>query len=207
MGKFIDLSGRAFGMLTAIARASERNRHITWICKCACGNECEVKGLHLKNGHTQSCGCYRNAVCGARARTHGETGTRIYTTWKSMKHRCYNTNNSSYRNYGGRGIRVCDRWLHSFTTFAKDMGPKPPNHSIERINNNGDYSPNNCRWATAHEQTRNTRRNTKLTFKGETKLLCQWAEETGIHVNTILGRFRMGYSVEDALTTPVSNPK
>lgn len=163
MGKWIDLTGQRFGRLTVVRRAgSDKHKHRLYECVCDCGAELHVISLSLKRGTTKSCGCLRNDVTRERATTHGHSAGYKFTTefmcYRGMKKRCTNENNKSYKDYGGRGIKVCDRWLESFENFYADMGSKPsPKHSIDRIDVDGNYEPLNCRWATAEEQVRNKR--------------------------------------------------
>lgn len=139
---------------------------------------------------------------------HGETKNRIetreYKTWKAMKARCYDKKNISYYNYGARGIKVCKRWLNNYSNFLKDIGRKPTNkHSLDRINTYGDYTPKNCRWATREEQRRNSRNVTPITFNGETRLIIDWSGISGIPQESISGRLRKGWSIEDAIFKPL----
>lgn len=123
--------------------------------------------------------------------------------YQDMKQRCLNPNSQQYKNYGARGIRICDRWLESVDNFVSDMGNKPEGYTLERINNDGNYSPENCRWATRKEQRANQRTTTLITFNGETKPLREFAKQLSIHETTIHGRLKRGMTVEEALTTPV----
>jgi hypothetical protein len=135
---------------------------------------------------------------------HGMSNTPEYSRWHGMKGRCCNKNDRSYHYYGGRGIKICDRWRNDFLAFLADMGPCPsPRHSIGRINNDGDYEPDNCRWETPTQQNRNTRHNRWITAYGETHMLWQWSEFYGIPILTILNRLRIGWSNEDAVFLPV----
>lgn len=158
----IDLTGKIFTKLTAI-REVGRSRHgnVLWECSCCCGTIVTVRSCDLKSGNTKSCGCHNKETRLKNSVTHGKSKTPEYRTWKSMRQRCESKNNSGYHKYGARGIGVCSRWSR-FENFYLDMGEKPtPNHSIERINNDGDYRPGNCKWATKTEQVRNQRpRNT-----------------------------------------------
>lgn len=174
---------------------------------CYCGNTFIARESHVNAGNIVSCGCYQKEYLSTAKIKHG--GARRgkhsveYSTWRAIKARCTNPNTKSYSNYGGRGIKMCGRWLNSFSNFLEDMGERPSKyHSIDRIENDGNYEPSNCRWATKKEQSRNTRVNTYLTFKGETKCLTDWAEEYGITPGALSQRLNKGASVEKALLTP-----
>ena len=141
---------------------------------------------------------------GKANKRHGKAGSTEWDAWRMMRYRCENSGHPYYHHYGGRGIRVCKRWRESFAYFYADMGPKPtPKHSLDRIDNDGPYSPENCRWATATMQHRNTRTNKLLTYRGETLCVAAWAERLGIKKGTLYSRLHQGWSVEKALTTPV----
>ncbi len=132
--------------------------------------------------------------------------TREYKTWQSMRGRCNDPNDPYYARYGGRGITICDRW-RIFTNFLADMGPRPAGHTIDRIDNDGDYCPENCRWATATDQQRNTRQNRRITYNGRTQCLTAWAEEYGIKPHTLTARLKRGWIVHQALTIPVGRKR
>jgi len=156
-----DLTGQTFGKLKVIGYAETRNKRAYWLCECACGKQVVKMGKYLTDGDTSSCGCFHKEQLSERQRTHGESvdNTPEYRTWRHMKDRCYNKNNSKYPRYGGRGITVCERWKDSYLNFIEDMGRKPsPDHSIDRINNDGNYEPENCRWATTQQQGTNKTR-------------------------------------------------
>lgn len=136
-------------------------------------------------------------------RTHGDSGTTEYRTYSAMLARCYNPNVRNYESYGGRGITVCERWLHSFENFLADIGRRPPGLSLDRINNDGNYGPENCRWATLREQNQNTRTNKFLTFKGETLPQVEWERRMGLSRGLLCARIADGWSVERAITAPM----
>lgn len=202
-----DLSARQFGRLTVLSHAGSRQGNALWLCRCACGAERLVLGTNLVKGQTKSCGCQKREATTTRNRlnaTHRMTDSRTYETWHAMKQRCHNPKHRAFGRYGGRGITVCARWKDSFENFLADMGERPPAKSIDRINNNGNYEPGNCRWKTQGEQRRNASNLAMLTFWGRTQCLCDWADELGINRNTLRNRlFKSKWSVEKALTTPL----
>lgn len=160
--KLLDLTGRRFGRLHVITRADDIGPgNARWMCRCDCGNFIVVRSPHLSRGKTKSCGCFREEM----HRTHGRSQEREYRSWCSMKSRCTNPNSPSYRRYGGRGIKVCERW-QSFENFYADMGQRPANKSIDRINNDGNYEPGNCRWADRLTQNRNRVQYARRQFTG-----------------------------------------
>ena len=161
---FLDLTGMKFDRLTArwpAGRQGKRHPSIMWLASCDCGRLTVVGGSRLRSGNTKSCGCRNSEVAEARVLIHGhgrhDDLSPEYRTWKAMRQRCMNPRAKNYRHYGGRGITVCERW-NTFTNFLADMGPKPKGRSIDRINNDGNYEPSNCRWATPKEQAKNTRK-------------------------------------------------
>jgi hypothetical protein len=192
-----DITGQKFGKLTAIRRVKNGKGYQTrWLVRCDCGTEFEVFTANLKKGRTKTCGCK------PPYKTHGMSGSREYRTWHSMLVRCYNPNAREYHHYGGRGIDVCDEWRHSFEAFYADMGSRPRGTSIERINNNAGYSPDNCRWASPKEQMQNTRATARITFDGQTHSIAEWARLKGLSITCLYNRFFHGWSVERALTEP-----
>lgn len=191
-----------YGRLSVIGSAYRLKRHYYVECLCDCGTRRAFSVHHLKSGASRSCGC----LIVDTSRTHGATGTPTYTSWEQMHQRCYNKNNKAYRNYGWRGIAVCERWRgpSGFANFLADMGTRPEGKSIDRYpNKNGNYEPSNCRWATRTEQNRNSRKNKFLTWKGETLTQSAWAERLGIGPKTIEGRLSRGWSVDRTLSEPI----
>ena len=203
MSILVDVAGRTFGGWTVL-RLNGRDRHgqALWECRCECGNVGDVTGGRLRRGESTSCGCRRPMLVAAAKTTHGGCKDDIYRIWCCMRDRCRTTTNPKYGNYGGRGIRVCERW-NDFAAFKHDMGPRPsPEHSIDRIDVNGDYAPKNCRWATPTTQAQNARTNRNLTFNGETKCMAQWARDVGLPIQTLHNRLKAGCTAEEALTSP-----
>ncbi len=169
------LSGKRFGKLVVGNRVANVGTHAVWQCLCDCGVWCEVKGSRLKTGRTVSCGCYRLEQLRKAITKHGKAGTVEHQTWKRLRGRCLNPQSPDYHHYGGRGIKVCERWLESFENFYADMGDRPTSeHSIDRIDVNGDYSPENCRWATPQQQAAN-RRKTHVDFDGLSLTVAEWS--------------------------------
>jgi hypothetical protein len=181
------------------------------VCQCACGKHTVVRRSYLASGHTKSCSCLAADTLSKSRSNHRESctlgNTSEYRCWCKFKRRCLAPNDRGYIDYGGRGIRVCERWLGStgFQNFLADMGRKPsPAYSIDRIDVNGDYCPENCRWATRTQQNNNTRRNIVLTHAGRSMTMAEWSRETGIDYKIIHSRVQiMGWSAEDALTRPI----
>ena len=162
----LDLTGRKFGRLSVIARAGISNGEATWRCSCECGNTAVVRGYYLRNKVTQSCGCLHSEVSSKvyqnLRKTHGMTGTLEHTSWDQMRQRCMNPKHHAWKDYGGRGITVCSEWMNSFESFFRDMGRRPSvKYSLDRIDNDGNYEPGNCRWADWATQNRNRRRKGK----------------------------------------------
>ena len=208
--KIIDLTGKKFGFLTVINLANTKNRNnggkeYYWLCKCDCGNEKIIRGSTLKNGATQSCGCKQKEIAIAVNTKHNKANTKLYKIFFSMKQRCLNSKNKAYKHYGARGINIYQDWLNNFENFynwAINNGYKE-GLSIDRIDVNGNYEPENCRWVTMNEQTKNTRHNKYITYNNQTKILSDWAREYGFsNRQIIIDRLKRGWSIKDALTTP-----
>ncbi len=193
-----DLTGQRFGRLVAVERnGKDANFKTRWLCRCDCGKLHTVTGTNLTRGNTVSCGCHRLEY----HTSHGMSKTKVYSVWCSMIGRCENRSDKAYKNYGARGIKVCERWK-KFENFISDMGDRPSNFTIERIDNNGDYTPDNCVWADHHKQSRNKRNNRLYTVNGETKCLTDWAVDAGITYGAALGRLKRGWTIEEVISTP-----
>ena len=192
--KLIDLSNKIFGRWLVSDYAGKSY----WNCICKCGTEKKVFGSNLINGKSVSCGCY--AV--ERNTKHGMSRTKIYSIWEGMKQRCTSPSNTYWNRYGGRGIKVCDRW-QLFENFYADLGDIPTEqHSLGRIDNDGNYEPNNVRWETLEQQNNNKVLNHKVTIDGVTKTLTQWAQENGLKPSTVMSRVSYGWNDYDAVTLP-----
>lgn len=203
MGVFQDLSGQKFGHLLVLNRADDYvyksgRREVLWNCQCDCGNIIKVRSCGLKNGHHVSCGCQKKN----RLTTHGLSDTRIDIIFRGMKQRCYDTNAENYSNYGGRGIKICSEWLNNKRAFFdwSFQNGYSDDKSIDRIDVNGNYTPDNCRWVDNKTQSNNRRNNRILTYKGISKDVQEWAEATGIPYQTIYSRINMGWSTDRVLT-------
>ena len=181
--KFVDITGYKYGRWTVLRRVKNRGRMIYWECVCECGVVKEVPRIALRSGASKSCGCFNLEVISSV--DHGMTGTPEYTCWCGMKHRCYNHKDSHWENYGGRGIKVCERWLNSFENFYADIGPRPDGMTIERIDVNGDYEPSNCKWIPARDQHRNKTNSRRLTAFGREQLLVDWARELNMDISQL----------------------
>ena len=195
-----DLSGRKFGKLSVLTLDGGAGWKSHWLCQCDCGNKKVAIAERLLRGKIRSCGCLAKEILSQRQTKHGMSLTPIYKTWMSMKERCQKEYAPNYANYGGRGIKVCERW-ETFENFYQDMGEPIKGMSLDRIDNDGDYSPQNCKWSTAKEQTNNRRNNHPISFNGATHNLKEWATILGIS-HTQLSYRIANWSVEKAFTTP-----
>lgn len=207
MRDFVDMTGKRIGILTVIGKSDVKssNRHLCWTCQCDCGKIVVVSGNSLRMGVTNSCGCVGLAKLRKRATTHGKSDTRTYNTWKMMLKRCNKSTWKAYKHYGGRGIKVCERWS-SFENFYADMGDRPEGMTLDRIDVNGNYEPSNCRWATWQEQMNNRRDNRRLKIDGRSVTVTEAGRLTGISSATIRNRLINGASDEEAIK-PVKNIK
>ena len=204
-----NLIGKKFGRLTVVEEVG-RNKWggVIWRCQCDCGNITETLSKYLLNGDTTSCGCRRMEILKETTEletTHHMTNTRLYRIWSSMKRRCYNLNDKNYKNYGERGITICEEW-NEFINFYNwaIKNNYDDNLTIDRIDVNKNYEPNNCRWVDRKIQGNNTRRNHYITYNGETKTMSEWADLYGINYNTLRGRINnYNWSIEKAFNTPV----
>lgn len=189
MAKLKDLTGQRFGRWSVTARAENTNKgQSQWLCVCDCGTVRVINTNNIRQGSSKSCGCLKDELTSARSKTHGLTNTRTYRCWANMITRCENKNFSRHADYADRGISVCDNW-QTFAGFLADMGECPSSEcSIDRINNDGNYEPSNCRWATKVTQANNTRANNVVTFNGVSRTLAEWSRLTGINYSTLRNR-------------------
>jgi len=205
--KALDLTGQVFGRLTVIKKASNTlSGRTRWECECECGKKCTPWTQTLRDGSCTSCGCYNRERVNEATSSHKMTRSREYNIWIRMKQRTTNPKYPEYNYYGGRGITMCPEWASSFEAFITDMGRSPTSdHSVDRIDVDGPYSPGNCRWATPLEQGEHRRDNLYISFNGETLHLAAWARKLKINYGTLRSRLQVyGWPVERALTTPVA---
>lgn len=196
----LDLLGQRFDRWLVIAPAPSNSAGQTrWMCRCDCGTERAVYTLNLRRNLSPSCGCKRKDNNRARLTTHGQRHSRAYGIWSGMIQRCHTPTNSSFDRYGGRGIKVCDRWRYSFAAFLEDMGQPAEGTSLDRVDNDGDYEPGNCRWATIAEQSSNRRDTRKIGYNGESLTLSEWSRRLGLHHMTISDRLKRGWPLDRAL--------
>lgn len=215
--KFIDLSGKRYGRLSVIKLDHVQikpcgKNEMYYLCKCDCGNYKVVRACSLRSGNTTSCGCYVKEMLSKRQTTHNMSKTALYKTWCNMKARCYNTKREDYSEYGGRGIKVCPEWMifENFQSWAMENGFKEEKVkgknllSLDRIDVNGNYCPENCRWATNRQQANNKRNNIRFYYNGQNLTLGEWSEVTGISYGTLSTRVhRLKWTIERTLTEPI----
>lgn len=201
-----DIAGQKFGRLTALAIAGIKWGGANWLCQCDCGKQTTVTLGYLQRGVIRSCGCYKRDEAKDRMTKHGGKGTREYRAWAHIKDRCHNPKSKGYQFYGARGITVCERWRSSFEAFRQDMGLCPVGFTIERKDNNGNYNPENCKWASWEEQHQNKRGGFYITFNGATMLASHWDKKQGLRKGTIGRRINLGWTVERAIMSPSRRP-
>lgn len=207
--KFVDLTGQKFGRLTVLSRYEENNRrYAQWLCKCDCGNTKIVRTDLLKSGGVRSCGCIAREIHSKRCRelglsraTHNKSNTRLYKIYSNMKDRCNRVNCPAYKDYGARGIKVCNEWENDFNKFYEWSINNGYNDklTIDRMDNNKGYSPDNCRWVDRKTQCLNTRYNIYITYNNETKTLKEWTDELGLSYSKTWRRLHRGWSFERAI--------
>ena len=198
MPPFKSMIGIRYNRLVAISKVGRGSGGIVYNFQCDCGNQKQLEGRLVRSGKSGSCGCLRSEYMASKNAKHGYAGTPTYETWQAMKNRCCNKNQPVYKNYGARGITICDKW-QTFEGFLEDMGERPDGLTIERVDNNKGYSKDNCIWATIEQQNRNTRQNKFITHGGETLCMKDWARKTGIPYPTIQDRRRKGLSPSEIL--------
>lgn len=184
-------------------RNSESNNDLFYLCDCSCGNKnIHIRAYSIIHQNIKSCGCLRREINLIACKKHGLSKHSLFQIWTAMMQRCYNSNNKGYKYYGERGIKVCERW-HTVENFISDLSPRPDSLELDRIDNNGDYNPENCRWTTHKQQMNNFRRNRWIEFNGEKNTLTTWARKIGIRENALIYRLDVAkWSLEKALTTP-----
>ena len=186
-----------------------------WLCLCSCGKKWDVSASSIRRGRLRSCGCRKLEFMSAASKKHGQSYGKNenggpateYKIWQGIKSRCFNPKCTQYKNYGARGITMCESWRTSFEQFLKDVGKRPSGTCIDRINNNGNYEPGNVRWVTQRQQMNNTRLSVRVEFDGVSKTLAEWAREKGLDYRTFYSRLRHGWSVERAITEPATRKK
>lgn len=203
MGAKLNLVGQTFGRLMVVSESDRIKTKVAWTCQCSCGNTVTKTTHDLRRNHVKSCGCLTHDT--KSTLTHGDSGSLEYGIWIAMKKRCYNPISVGYKNYHDRGIVVCDRWLHSYENFLEDMGRRPNSKmSIDRIDNNGNYCPENCRWATRAQQNNNTRWNRIIEYGGVKRTMKEWSIVYSIRYGTLANRINtLKWNVEKTLLTPV----
>lgn len=205
MSKINDLTGKKFGRLKVIEYyGTNKNGRALWLCQCDCGNKKVVLGNTMISKLVISCGCYNREQAKKRKTKHSMSNIKLYKVWNGIKTRCYNKKFTYYNNYGGRGITMCDEWKNDFAKFyswAINNG-YTEGLTIDRINNDGNYEPSNCRWATRREQNNNMRKTIIIKYNGKEQTISKWAKEFNLNRTALYYRIKRGWSVEKALTTP-----
>ena len=208
MAKLIDLTGKRYAKLTVVSREDNSPRGVAvWLCRCDCGNFVSVRGGNLKSGAVKSCGCLRKTPPN---KSHGMSHSALYRKWAAIKRRCYCKSVRSYKDYGARGIKMCEEWERSSSAFIKwalENGYEE-GLTIERINNDGDYCPGNCKWIPFTEQQGNRRNCVKIEYNGKTKNLSQWCRDLGLDYSRVHNRMKkLGWTFEKAISEPVDIKK
>jgi hypothetical protein len=195
-----DLTGKKFGRLTGIRRVENVGRQTMWLWQCDCGNQKTIAADKAKCGHTVSCGCYWPEICRKHGHSHDENAnqSRTYKAWVNMRSRVAGVTESYRVNYSSRGISVCDRWAGSFENFLSDMGVCPPGLTLERENNDGNYEPGNCVWATMAKQNSNRRDTLRVTVDGDRMCLAHACKRAGVLYDTAMHRIRRGMTAQEA---------
>lgn len=210
MSKPINMVGYTFNGCVVVSKSDEHSsKYICWNCLCKCGNSFVASGANIRKGHTKSCGCYQKERASQVKKTHGKTNTRMFSIWQKMRARCSNNKSKDFKNYGGRGIKVCESWETSFECFYEwsTNNGYTEKLTIDRIDVNGNYEPNNCRWVNRKIQNRNRTNNNIIEFRGEKLCLAEWSDKLGITYFTLSSRLKRGWSVERAFTTPVKKSR
>lgn len=201
-----DMTGQKFHRLTILSRVeNDKHGNAVWLCRCDCGVEKTVMGAPIRSGKTTSCGCTNREIVRAQ-KTHGASGTKNYKAWFGMLQRCGNPNHAKWHRYGARGISVCDRWK-SYENFLEDMGERPEGMTLDRENNDGNYEPGNCRWASQMTQGNNRGNNRIFEIDGKNLTLSEASRAYGIHKDVARSRLSSGWGVDEAFKTPLANQK
>lgn len=201
----LDLTNQRFNKLVALEYSHKKGSKVMWKCRCDCGNITYVSVSNLRCNRVISCGCYKLEEFSKRFTKHNQRHTKLYEIWKSMKRRCFNSKNAAFHNYGGRGITVCDDWANDFSTFYvwSMQNGYSEGLSIDRIDNNGNYEPSNCRWVDKLTQANNTRANHFVSYNGQKLTVAQLSKKTNMPYQTLLHRINKGWTIEKAITTPI----
>lgn len=203
--KFIELTGKRFGKLLVLRRGENKGVHARWVCKCDCGKESLTWGSALRGGLSRSCGCNQGSGNLSHGHTRRAQKSKSYSAWADMLDRCNNPKNRAYPRYGGRGIKVCEKW-RTLNAFLADMGEAPQGKFLDRINNDGNYEPANCRWVTPRESAQNRCTTKKIEFLGQVCSIAEWARRSGLTVKCLYWRLNNGWSPRKALTEIPKSP-